>query len=482
MLTKESSSLNAEKLAVLAADATKLQKMIKNNEITSLAAVKIYIEHIEKVNPVINSVVENRFNEALDEARKADDQLAAGKASGQLFGVPISMKESFDVKGMQTTGGLVHRKGMIQKQDAHVVQKLKQEGAIILGKTNTPELCFCQETDNKLYGRTNNPRDVTRTAGGSSGGEAATIAVGAAAAGLGSDIGGSIRIPSHFNGIVGFKSGRGQVSSEGSFPSEEDELQSRMLGIGPMTKSVRDAELIYHIIASESPEKIELNNFTVNVLPVTEYPISIETTTLLNDAYEKLRELLFVERVVPPYLHETAVLWQEIMSLNGGNMARKEAFGKKAANPIGHYAVEFLSGKAKNHRYLLWALIGASLFKPNAQKTEEIREKLREGDAMLENYLEQRILLFPVYHTAAPRHGIVYSEIFSIRKTFKKYMPYLAYANVWGLPSLTVPIGEDKDGMPIALQMMSKNGNEDALFQLGYLLEKSFPSYERVTI
>ena len=127
------------------------------------------------------------------------------------------MKESFHVEGMRTTGGLLNRKESIQDADAEVVRKLRNEGAIILGKTNTPALCFCQETDNKLYGRTNNPWDLTRTAGGSSGGEGVLIAIGGAAVGLGSDIGGSIRLPSHFNGVVGFKSGNSQVSSVGVF-------------------------------------------------------------------------------------------------------------------------------------------------------------------------------------------------------------------------------------------------------------------------
>src|SRR5699024_8066190 len=128
---------------------------------------------------------------------------------------------------------------------------LKKAGAIILGKTNTPSLCFCQETENKLYGRTNNPWDVTRTAGGSSGGEGALIAAGGAAAGIGSDIGGSIRFPSHFNGVVGFKPGKYQVSPNGHFPSENTPLQERMLGIGPMGKSVRDIALLYDVIADK---------------------------------------------------------------------------------------------------------------------------------------------------------------------------------------------------------------------------------------
>ena len=185
-----------EKATILDADATTLGEMIRRQEITSTEATKMYIEHIKKMNPKINFLIEDRFSTALAEAENADRQILNNQASGELFGVPMSMKESFHIEGMKTTGGVVHRKNAIQTADAEVVRKLKEAGAILLGKTNTPELCFCQETDNKLYGRTNNPRNLERAVGGSSGGEAP--------AGLGSDIVGSIRFPSHFNGVVGY--------------------------------------------------------------------------------------------------------------------------------------------------------------------------------------------------------------------------------------------------------------------------------------
>lgn len=482
MFAKENHDLKVTKEAVLDADATTINELIQERKITSTEVLTIYKEYIEMVNPAINSIVENRFKTALTEAKVVDQKLSQENLSGKLQGVPISMKDSFDVMGMATTGGLTHRIDKFATKDAEVVRKLKQEGAIILGKTNTPELCFCQETDNKLYGKTNNPRDLSRTVGGSSGGEAATIAIGAASAGLGSDIGGSIRLPSHFNGVVGFKSGKFQVSSTGSFPEENHPLQSRMLGIGPIAKSVQDAELIYSIIAKEKPIKKELTNFTMNILPSTVYPLSNETAHLLNEAYEKLKAQFLVERIEPPYFHETAGLWQEIMSINGGAMAKNEAFENKTPNLLSQYIKEKISGAGTNHRYLLWALIGASLFKPNDKRVKEIQEKVEKGDEILEDYLANRILLFPIYHSGAPKHGVVYSEIFSIRKTFKKYMPYLAYANVWGLPSLTVPVGKDHTGMPIAVQLMSKIGNEDALFKLGYQLEEMFTSYERALL
>lgn len=482
MFAKELNHREIENEFYYDADATEIGEMILKGEITATKAVKVYSEYIEKINPTINSVVEKRFQAAFEESKKLDRQLLQGKVTGRLMGVPISMKESFDVSGMQTTGGLLYRKGQIKQKDAEIVRKLKEEGAIILGKSNTPELCFCQETDNKLYGKTNNPRDLAKTVGGSSGGEAATIAVGAAAAGIGSDIGGSIRFPCHFNGVVGFKSGKGQVSAEGSFPAEDDPLQSRMLGIGPITKSVRDAKLIYSIIAQAQPVKKDLSDFTMNILPETVYPLSNETGSLLNEAYENLRNDFLVERVEPPYFHETATLWQEIMSINGGNTAKKEAFKGGPVNIFTQYAKEIARGTAENHRYLLWALIGASLFKPSNHRLTQIQIKITEGDALLARYLENRILVFPVYHTAAPKHGVVYNEIFSVRKTFKKYLPYIAYANVWGLPSLTVPVGKDSEGMPIALQFMSKVGNEDALFQIGAHFEDMFATYERAII
>src|SRR5690606_12989646 len=105
---------------------------------------------------------------------------------------------------------------------------------------------------------------------------------------------------------------------------------------------------------------------------------------------------------------------------------------------------------------------------------------LKEGENFLEQYLDKRLIIMPVYHTAAPAHGIVYKEVFSIKKTFLKYMPFVAYANTWGLPALTVPLGKDNDGMPIGLQIVSKNGNEDAIFSLGSLLERQFGGYTRI--
>src|SRR5690625_52774 len=179
-------------------DATETAKKIKQREWSIEKVVSTYIEHIKRVNPMINAIVEDRFSDALEEAREKDKNFPADSLKYPLYGVPITVKESFDVAQMKTTDGLIHLKNNIATKDAPIVKKLKDAGAIVLGKTNTATLCYAQESVNKLYGRTNNPWDLDRTAGGSTGGEGAILAVGGAAAGVGSDIGGSIRVPSHF--------------------------------------------------------------------------------------------------------------------------------------------------------------------------------------------------------------------------------------------------------------------------------------------
>src|SRR5690625_4557852 len=302
---------------VLTMDAIGIASLIKERNISIYEVVSVYIEHIKQVNPSLNALVETRFEDALKEAKEKDIALQDNQnITEPLYGVPISIKESFHVASMKTTGGLVHRHDLISRKDAAAVTRLKEAGAIILGKTNTPALCFCQETENKLYGRTNNPWDIDRTAGGSSGGEGSLLAAGGAAAGIGSDIGGSIRFPSHFNGVVGFKAGMNSISMEGHFPQASTDLQNRMLTTGPMGKSVRDMELLYAVLSSQQKSDAStLKNFKIDILPGNiDYPLSEKTIDILNDINDFLMGSFLTNRRVPPYFEESALLWQEIMS------------------------------------------------------------------------------------------------------------------------------------------------------------------------
>ena len=463
---------------LVAMDATSIAGAIQNKQITSKEVVSTYIAHILKTNPNINAMVEDRFEAALYEANELDQMLARGEVIGPLHGVPISVKESLHVAEMKTTGGLEHRQDLISREDAEVVGRLKKAGAIILGKTNTPALCFCQETDNKLYGRTNNPWDLNRTAGGSSGGEGALLAVGGAAAGIGSDIGGSIRFPAHFNGIIGFKPGMFTISNDGHFPAVMHDLQARMLTIGPMGKSVQDMRLLYKVLSGVSLELKPLNRFRMEILPSTiDYPLSEKTKHILNQTELFLEKTFSTKQSSPPYFRDSALIWQEILSMEGSKLIEQEAYNNDRSNVYTSFFKEKLTQRTKVHPYLSWAIMGAKMFRPSRKRIREVETIIEQGDELLKAYLKNRLLIFPVYHSGALPHGQVFKEIFSIRKTFLQHMPYVAYANVWGLPALTIPVGTDENNMPISIQIMSAIGNEDAIFRLGRLIEKKFRGY-----
>ncbi|RKQ34768.1 amidase [Oceanobacillus halophilus] len=464
-------------------DATTLAEKIRKQEISSYEAVTTYIEHIKKINPLLNSLVQDRFEEALKEAKMTDEKIKNNETLGRLAGVPITIKDSFDIKGMSTTGGLIHRKDLISRKDAQVVADLKKEGAIFLGKTNTPVLCFCQETDNKLYGRTNNPWDTTRTAGGSSGGEGSLIAAGGAAIGIGSDIGGSIRFPSHFNGTIGFKTGNKQVSQTGSFPSVDLPLQERMLGIGAIAKSVQDAELVNQIIAKNVPVDREISSYEV-VIPMEQlrYPARESTLHSLEKVKRVLSSSFAVKDEEPSHYHEAAELWQLIMSMDGAKGGADIAFNGRPHHFFKEYVKERMFHRSDLHHYYTWAAYGAKLFRPSPKKSNELKMIIKDGEEEVLSYLEKKLLILPVYHTTALPHGEVYSQIFSIRKTYQNYMPFVAYANTWGLPALTIPVAEDEQGLPVGIQIISANGNEDAIFQIGKVLEKESRGYKRAML
>src|SRR5699024_9932673 len=297
------------------------------------------------------AVVEDRFSLALEEAAEKDANIHKANFTREpLYGVPISMKEAFHVTGMKTTAGLFHRKDVIKNRDAKVVQAMKNAGAIILCKTNTPALCFCHETDNKLYGRTNNAWHTKRTAGGSSGGEAALISVGGSPLGISSDIGGSIRFPSHFNGIIGFKPGMFQVSSDGHIPADNIPLKSRMSSIGPIGKSVRDMELIYQLTATTQNNRSLYEKMRIEILPNDNgYPMSDETAAMMDKVYACVDKEYDTSYSLPPYFNDSATLWQEMMSIDGGKEIKQQAYNTDRANVWKDYMKEKVTGKTNTH-------------------------------------------------------------------------------------------------------------------------------------
>src|SRR3954467_10102742 len=203
---------------IIYASASELARAIREREVSSVEVVGAHFKRIAEVNPKVNAVVLTTEEAARTRAREADEALARGEVWGPLHGVPVTIKDAFEMAGVVSAGGTKGRAAFVPEEDATGVARYKQAGAVILGKTNTPEISLAFESDNLVYGRTKNPYDLTRTPGGSSGGEAAAIASGMSPLGLGSDAGGSIRLPAHFCGIAGIKPTSGRTARTGHFP------------------------------------------------------------------------------------------------------------------------------------------------------------------------------------------------------------------------------------------------------------------------
>src|SRR5215470_9288482 len=227
--------------------ALKMAELVRSKEISPVELAEAHLQRIEKMNPKLNAFVHVDAARVRREARAAEWAVKSGAGLGSLNGVPISIKSSIDVAGHRCEAGTKLRAGYVAAHDAPLVARLRGAGAVILGVTNTPEMLMAWETDNLLYGRTNNPWDLRRTPGGSSGGEAAAIAASCSAGGVGSDGGGSIRVPAHFTGICGLKPTPGRIPATGHFPNSLGPFA--LLGVvGPMARTVADLRAMFEVM------------------------------------------------------------------------------------------------------------------------------------------------------------------------------------------------------------------------------------------
>ena len=266
---------------ILDYSATELALKIKSKEISSYEVVFRHIERAKKINPKLNAIVQERYDLALDEAKNCDRVLNNNSISTPIFfGVPCTLKENFAFKGYPQTGGLVSRKNYLATENATCVQRILDAGAIVIGTTNVSELCMWMETNNKVYGRTNNPYNLERIVGGSSGGEGAIIGSGASPFGLGADIGGSIRMPAFFNGVFGHKPSGGLVPGSGQYPMAQNQAL-RYLTTGPICRKAQDLKPLLQLLSGSDgldkgvidfgidwDEKLDYSN--LEVISVTE--------------------------------------------------------------------------------------------------------------------------------------------------------------------------------------------------------------------
>src|SRR5215212_8144355 len=230
--------------------AAELGRLIRARAVSPVEVVEAYLRRIEEVNPTLNAVV-TLAPDALEQARVAEAAFVRGESVGSLGGVPLTVKDTIDVRALRTTCGSRVRAEHVAGEDAPAVARLRAAGAVILGKTNCPEFALDYTSENPVFGRTNNPHDLGRTPGGSSGGCAAAVASCMTAGSLGSDLAGSIRIPAHFCGVAGLKPTAGRVPGGGHTPPMSG-LHSLGATLGPLARTVDDLRLFYGVLSGET--------------------------------------------------------------------------------------------------------------------------------------------------------------------------------------------------------------------------------------
>jgi fatty acid amide hydrolase 2 len=442
--------------------------------------VGAHIDHVKRVNPGLNAMVQDRFDDALTEAQRADD----APSDDPFHGVPCSIKECFGLTGMPQTSGLLRRQGQHADTDATGVARYRGAGAIPLGVTNLSELCMWYESDNLVYGRTNNPYDPTRIVGGSSGGEGALVGAGGAPFGLGSDIGGSIRMPAFFNGVFGHKPTGGLVPGTGQYPFPTP-AAARMLGSGPLSRRAEDLWPLLQILAGPDghdpgtadwdlgdPDHVELPTLKVLNIP-DNGATGVERS--LRDAQARVAMALAeagadVELVEIPALSKSFEIWSARMARDNVTPFVELMGQGERVNPLMELA---RSAVGRPRHTLMCNLLGISEaivgLAPGLQ-----RRFLDQADTLRAEIVERLgpngVFLFPSHPFTAPTHGRPVRRQLAFRNDFA----YTAIWNVLEVPVTQVPLGLDSQGLPLGVQVGAAHGNDHLTIAVAQFLEQRF--------
>jgi len=456
---------------LLFASASRQAAAIRAREISSEELVKACIARIEAVNPALNAVVQLPAEAALAHAREADAALARGETPGPLHGMPFTLKDSIESAGVICTGGTEGRASFVPAEDATVVKRLREAGAILLGKTNCPELGWAWEADNLIYGRTNNPYDPSLSSGGSSGGEAAIIAAGGSPLGLGSDAGGSVRFPAHCCGITALKPTRGRVPRTGHFPGPGGALDA-LWQIGPLARFVEDLGVVLPIIsgvdwrdpavvpmAFGSPHAVDLAKLQVTfhtdngiVSPSRETAEAVKRAAVAMAAAGAV-----VEEVRPPGIEQTYETYLGLFTADGG---------------AGIDALLEIAGTTRTHPLMQQAL---ALQRASHKSTGEFAALLAWWDmfasSMLSFMEKYDVILCPVCAYPGMVHGMTYSML----PAFSYTMTY----NLTGWPAAVVRGGSSPVGAPIGVQIVARPWRDDVALAVARHLEENLGGYQR---
>jgi amidase len=444
----------------------KLTNLILKKKVSSYEVVSAFVKRIEVVNPGLNAVVAFRPEEALKEATKADEELSKGKRRGALHGIPCTIKDSFDTEGIVSTGGTLGRSNFIPKKNATIVQRLKDAGAIIMGKTNTPEFTMSYFTDNLVYGKTKNPYDLNRSPGGSSGGAAAIIAAGGSPFDIGTDTGGSIRFPAHCCGIAGIKPTSGRVPRTGHIVAYQGVSQS-LTHVGPISRSVEDLNLLLNIISGVD-----------NIDPYV-YPLPLQDFKQVD--FKKLRVAFYIDNGLFKPSEDTFQTIQKItkiISTAGLSIGEDIPKGIEETATLwdsylltGDWLKRMLDQYETTKTSLNWIY---DLPNPSSSEYAILVEKVDNfRSSLLSFWKNYDVLVCPVSPMPAPLSNAE-SEL-----DVSTYFSYTSSFNITGWPCVVIRGGTSIEGLPIGVQIVAPPWREDICLSLAKFLENELGPWKK---
>lgn len=444
---------------------------IFEKKFSPVEVVDAHLERVAEVQPKLNAFVHLDAEGALKQARAAEAAVMRGDAVGPLHGVPLTIKSCIDAAGWPTPAGSLLRKDYVALVDAPLVARLRAAGAIILGNTNTPEYLMAYETDNSLNGKTSNPWNLERSAGGSSGGEAAAIAAGCSAGGVGSDGGGSIRVPAHFCGICGLKPTPGRIPATGHFP--EGGGAFGWIGVvGPMARTVADVRALFEVMVG--PDAGDALSAPVQVRTVKEEDakklrIGIlesdalgkaapETSAAVERAANILREQGFVvEKKRLRGLDRAIEVWWYFFGPVTADLIRKGADGHEEAwSPMLREYVELATAQTTLTYDGFLSACGE-------------RDRLRSD--VVRQMADGTILLSPISAGPAFRHGEGNWRA-GENENYQDTMRYSQWLNLAGFPGMAVPVGKSREGLPIGVQLIGRPYEEELILAVAESIER----------
>ena len=453
--------------------ATRQLELLRSGEISVVELAEAHIQQIERLNPQLNAFADFDAERVRDRARK-HDAWRGQRARRPLFGLPVTVKSSIATRGLKCEIGSLLHEGEIPAQDAVVVARLRAAGALILGTTNCPEFLMAYETDNLLHGQTRNPWNLECTPGGSSGGESAAIAAGLSAAGLGSDSGGSVRVPAHFTGICSLKPTPGRIPGRGHLPPCVGPFQ--ILGaIGPMARTIADVSLLFRTLSGQDPidpasppvalREPSLDELRTNTIGYFEddglAPVTPETRAAVQAAASVLRDAGFlVEPFRPSTLEALRQLWGKFFVQCGALFYAPTIAGREhQLSPIFNEFLGFAEALPPlSAAELLDAWAGLDLLRAKT----------------LAEMSKFPVLLCPVASIPAFRHG---ERQWIVEGRAVKYLDAVRHTqwfNALAAPAAVVPVGRSPEGLPIGVQIVARPFEDEIALGIAAIVDAAF--------